>query len=100
MAKKPTTPVPSPARTPALEPTPAAPISAIAGKLFGLVKDPTTRFGYEFYFLVTATINEAGEIVDVEKSSQSWFMWEALHKMERATELSLIDIQKGPEVPK
>lgn len=75
-------------------------IAAVAGQLFGLVKDPVTRYGYTFYFMVTATIDENGEIVKVEKSSQSWFMWEALHKMERATELSLIEIQKNPEVPK
>lgn len=76
---------------------PSAPAPLIAGKLFGLVKAPVTRFGYEFYFIVTATIDEGGNIVSVEKSTQSWFMWEALHKMERATELSLIDIQKTPE---
>jgi len=82
--------------------TPAKPVKlpVIAGKLFGLTKDSVRKFNYECYFLVTATVDDNGEIVAVTKSDQSWPIWEALHKMERATELSLIDIMKTPEVSK
>jgi hypothetical protein len=68
----------------------------VAGKLFGLVKDPVRKLNYECFFLVTATVNDDGEIISVEKSDQSWLPWEAKHKMERAAELSLIETMKTP----
>lgn len=66
-----------------------------AGKLFGLVRDPVRKFNYECFFLVTATVDRNGEIIDVQKSDQSWLLWEALHKMERATEENVIDLMRA-----
>lgn len=56
------------------------------GKLFGLAKDPVRKAGILCYFLVSATVDEDGEIIKVDRSAQSWFLWEALHKQERASE--------------
>jgi len=70
-------------------------LPVVAGKLFGLTKDPVLKFNYQCYHLVTATVDEDGEIIDVEKSDQSWFLWEALHKMERAQEEEVVNLQRA-----
>jgi hypothetical protein len=67
----------------------------IAGKLFGLTKDPVKKFDFQMYFLIEASVSAEGEILSVKKSSQSWMLWEARHKLERAVEDSLVQIQKG-----
>lgn len=78
----------------------APPERVVAGKLFGLVKDPIRKLNYECYFLITATVDEDGEIIAVEKSEQSWLPFEAKHKMERAAEESLIATMKNPSEAK
>ena len=70
-------------------------IPVVVGKLFGLVKNPETKFGYTFYFILTAHVGDDGEIIEVIKSKDSWFMWEALHKVNRFMEEACIEIMKN-----
>ena len=68
------------------------PVSTPACTLFGLMKDPVRKSGYECFHIVTATIDENQNIASLVKSEQSWLIWEALHKMERSAEENLIEL--------
>lgn len=77
------------------EPIPLAEKKEVA-RYFGLIKNPMKIMEYRRYFLVTL-IEYDDKSFDKNVSSDSWFMWEALHHQEKAQETAMIELRKGAE---